>query len=104
MTVRLVLAGYGDVGGRKFTPALFSFAEKSARRDYSFVERGERIELLVIDVDPGKAEAVEEVGRRAAERGINLDVSFACPRGGALSTPLGGVKVTKVWVRRAFRL
>ncbi len=79
MTVRVCLVGYGDVGQRKFTPALLAFVEKTKAEDFAFMKQGDHLDLVIIDVDLEKKRKIKALDKKIRRKHLPVSVTFVCP-------------------------
>jgi len=76
MTITIVLAGFGDVGENKFTPALLHYVGLAKDRDFPIMKRNEPLRLIIIDVDPDKEKAINKIKEEIRKKQLNMDIQF----------------------------
>ena len=80
MSVRMCLVGYGDVGQRKFTPALLDLVERTKIESFPFMKQGNHLDYMIVDVDPEKKEEVRVLNEEVQKRNLPISISFICPK------------------------
>lgn len=76
---RVCLVGFGDVGQRKFTPALLDYVERTKAEDFVFMKRGDHLDLTVVDIDPSKGEEIKALNEEIQRRELPASITFLCP-------------------------
>jgi predicted dehydrogenase len=74
MKVRLVLAGYGQVGREKFIPALITLASKENILHSSLLKKDQSIELLILDIRPDAFTQIELDKQEYQQKVPNLEI------------------------------
>ncbi len=80
MTINIALIGFGDVGSRKFVPALKEYASLALKKNYPLLKKNREITLYIVEIDEEKRRSAEDLSRECKEKNLSLKIVFLNPR------------------------